>query len=208
MLKRILQILSLSMLAMFFFACESNSTASNENDTIKAAPKEGVKSAESKDRSAREIKPVEIPYGEYFVENQSFNGVKIGDKIADHSAKLEKGTLKNGEGEFEVYYINDKNGNKVAYVSTAPNNKSTVSSITITSAIARTKKGNIYVGMPYERLEKTLVEFEAHGSEIESRTYITKDKLSYRLDYPSNQYDLDKNKIPKDSKITQIVINK
>lgn len=207
MLKRILQILPLLILAMFFFACESNTASSNDTDAIKNAPKEDVKPTASRDRGAREMKPVAIPYGEYFIENQSFNGIKIGDKIASHSAKLKKGTLKNGEGDFEVYYINDKNGNQVAYVSSDPNDESTVFSITITSSLARTKKGNVYIGMPYERLEKTLVDFEAHGSEIESRTYVKKGNISFRLDYPSNQYDLDKNKIPKDSKITEIVIN-
>ena len=79
--------------------------------------------------------------------------------------------------------------------------------IVISSVGSKTKKG-IEVGDKYEKLYEISSKIEAHGSEIEGRTYVKVGNLSYRLDVANFTYEVDENKIPMDTKIKEIIINR
>jgi hypothetical protein len=136
-----------------------------------------------------------------------FRGIQVGDAIAKHGAYTKKTKLKTGEGSFDVYEIKDFENNRAGYFMADPKNKLLVGDITVESPKATTNEG-LKVGDSFQALSKIFPLAEVHGSEIESRTYATAGKLSYRLNVANNTYEVDKAKIPATAKITEIVINR
>ena len=137
----------------------------------------------------------------------SFRGIKVGDWIADHSEYIQKEQLRTGEGDFTVYRIKDFNNNPAGYLMPDPNNEELVGDITVETQMAKTAKG-INVGSTFSDLKAAFPGIKAHGSEIEGRTYAKANNISYRLDVANFSYDIDDSKIPADTKITQIIINR
>jgi hypothetical protein len=141
------------------------------------------------------------------ITSTGFRGIEVGDAIAKHGDYIKKTKLKTGEGSFDAYEIKDFENNPAGYFLPDPKNKLLVGDITVQTPKASTDKG-IKVGDTFKDLLKAFPNIEVHGSEIESRTYATIGKLTYRLNVANNTYDLDKAKIPATAKITEIVIKR
>jgi len=151
-----------------------------------------------------QIIKVNTAIGEPVILDTSFEGIAIGDEIDSHKGSLKKDVLKSSEGNTNIYRINNK-AFVVAYVIPDPKDENLVGKIVITSIGTKTKKG-IEVGDDYEKLYEMSSSIEVHGSEIEGRTYAKVGHLSYRLDTPNFSYEVDENKIPKNTKIKEIII--
>ncbi|MGY5351564.1 hypothetical protein ACXGQW_03220 [Wenyingzhuangia sp. IMCC45533] len=144
----------------------------------------------------------------YMIDDSTFYGIKTGTKISDYSDKnIKIDTLKTGEGDFIVYLIYDDFNEKIGYFSSNPNHPELVGDITITSPKAITSKG-YQIGMPYHKLKEEIDNLEVHGSEIDSRTYVKQDYLTYQLNYNNNKYDLDKDVIPSNTRVESITIHR
>jgi hypothetical protein len=139
------------------------------------------------------------------ISPSSFRGIKVGDAISKHGDYVKKTKIKTGEGSFVAYEIRDFENNPAGYFYPDTKNKLLVGDITVESPKASTEKG-IKVGSTFQELLKAYPKIEVHGSEIESRTYATADKLTYRLDVANNTYEVDKSKIPASTKVTEIMI--
>lgn len=141
------------------------------------------------------------------IEENAFRGITVGDKIDDHLAYLEKKKMRDGEGTFDIYEIKDFGNNPAGYFVSDFNDEGKVSDITVTTPKATTTAG-IKVGSTFEELSKVFPNIEVHGSEIEGRTYAKAGNLSYRLEVVNFSYEVDVNKIPANTKITEIIINR
>lgn len=143
---------------------------------------------------------------DYLISKTSFMGISLGDKISENSDILQKGVYKCGEGDFDVYYIINENGEQIGHIYPENENEPTVDNITISSPLAYTKEG-IRIGSCYKDICKVLTGFEVHGSEIESRTHVSDGNFRYRLDIYFNTYDVDSDEIPEETKIIEIYIS-
>ena len=136
------------------------------------------------------------------IGDHHFFGIAIGQKIEDVAGKLEKGLLKSGEGDFEVYYITDHHGARLGYI---PAEGDRVLSIIITTPGASTWDG-ISVGSTFRQLKETLGKIEVHGSEIEGRTSVHQGYFQFLLDAYFYTYEVDETDIPADTKIKAIIL--
>lgn len=141
------------------------------------------------------------------ISDHRFTGIKPGQTISSLSAKIKKGPLKNGEGDFSVYYIASGDGSEIGYFYMDPIDAKLVGDIIITSDDYETAEG-IKVGSTYGQIKAKLTDWEVHGSEQESRTTVGYDGYAFLLDFSSNQYNLDKNKVPDTAKVKQIMIRR
>ena len=186
---QILKTVSFFLLLSILFSCNSEQAAKNnapkkdQTDTTATAPE---------------------PETDYTIKANSFMGIALGSEIAN-AKNLKKGILKTGEGDFEVYYILAPSGEELGYTHPQEASPGIVKNITVTSPLAKTEQG-AKVGMTYGELEKMITDFEVHGSEIESRTYVEGKIFSYRLDAINSSYNLDKASIAKDAKVLEISI--
>ncbi len=183
---------SVLFLVMGCHSKNESSTSSPKNDeTVK--PSQSNPSAQS---------------AAYLIQDSIFLGIHIGTAIASlPNKKIKKATLETGEGTFQVYDIISDKGEKLGNFLPDPLDKKRVGDIMITSPLAATKEG-FKIGTTFQTLDSKLKNIEVHGSEIESKTTVFHGNLGLQLDYPSATYDLDKNEIPKDSKVTQIWIRR
>lgn len=146
---------------------------------------------------------------ELSISANAFRGITVGDAISAYAKSdyVQQDTLKTGEGDFTVYTIKDFNNNPAGYFMPDPNNEGWVGDITVQTQMAKTAEG-IHVGSTLGELRMHFPDIEVHGSEIEGRTYARHDTLSYRLDVALFSYAVDSLKIPADTKITEIIINR
>ncbi|PHN08295.1 hypothetical protein [Flavilitoribacter nigricans] len=142
---------------------------------------------------------------DYPIGDRSFRGIRVGQPIGEIVDSVEKGILQNGEGEFEIYRISTEDGRELGYFHPDPQNGSLVGDIVITSDLPMTENG-LKVGMTYTELTSLIRDFAVHGSEIESRTSVYYQNLALGLDYPSANYNLDRNEIPGSAKVNEITI--
>ena len=77
--------------------------------------------------------------------------------------------------------------------------------ITVTTDKASLENG-LKIGATYGAFQKIYDNYELHGSEIESRTYAIKNKLAFRLDYASTEYEMKRNEVPGTTDILLIEI--
>lgn len=150
---------------------------------------------------------VESTRTQLMIDNNAFRGITVGDKIADHTAYIQKEMLKTGEGDFEVYRIKDFNNNPAGYLMPDPRDESLVGDITVETQMAVTSEG-IKIGGTFQDLANAIPNIAVNGSEIEGRTYATYDNIAYRLDAANFSYEVDKSKIPATTKIMEIVIKR
>lgn len=137
----------------------------------------------------------------------SFRGIHVGDLISKHLEYIQKTKMRTGEGVFEVYEIKDFDNNPAGYFLPDPKEKLLVGDITVKSPKAQTIKG-IKIGDTFQDLVKVFPDIEVHGSEIEGRTHASANNLSYRLDVANFNYEIDRAKIPRTAKITEITVNR
>lgn len=141
----------------------------------------------------------------YIIKNKSFQGISIGDNLAEKASMLSKEVMQTGEGDFVTYEIKNASGEKLAFVMPDPRDPTLVGDITIVSPKAITSKG-VRVGMTLGELKKKIGDLTVHGSEIESRTSVAKDNIRYRLDAANNTYEVDQSKVSEEVKILEITI--
>ncbi len=181
------------LLTALFFSCKSENKSTARADSAFAAR---PATASVSDANSLDI-----------IFPDSFRGIAPGDKLATHEAELVKSQLVNGEGDFTVYLIMDGPESKIGYLMPDPNDETKVGDITITSSIPTTTEG-MKVGMTLGDLFNRYRNLEIHGSEIEGRTTATKGPLSFQLDANNYEYEIDPEKIPLNTKITEISINR
>lgn len=181
------------LLIIFITGCKSGDKSAETEDSIFAQRSAAASMA---DANSLDI-----------VFPDSFRGISPGDKMATHEGELAKSQLVNGEGDFTIYLILDQQGGKIGYLMPDPNDETKVGDITITSSIPETTEG-MRVGMTLGDLFDRYQNLKIHGSEIEGRTTASKDQLSFRLDANNPTYEIDPMKIPLDTKIIEISVNR
>lgn len=162
---------------------------------------------EQKQLKVTKIIKVENTRTGLIISENSFRGIKIGDEISTHTDYIQKKTVETAEGDFLTYVIKDFNNNPAGFFYPDRNDENLVGDITVETQMAETAEG-IKVGSTFGDLKAALPAIEVHGSEIEGRTHATHNSLSYRLDMPNFSYEIDVDKIPLDTKITEICIIK
>lgn len=193
-----------SLIILCLGACNSDSTSGQKAEprdkTIETPSKEAIEKAKEEEQQKKDA-------ARYLVTPEGFYGIKIGGNSSDYAALLDNGMRRDGEGEFDVFYIKSGDNKKppLGYLTEAPNDGTAIENIFVTTPKARTKEG-IGIGTSYAEIEEILTDFEVHGSEVESRTHVFVGNLAFQLNFPSAEYNLDKNKIPKDAKVMKIWI--
>lgn len=154
-----------------------------------------------------DIVKVETSRTVLLISENAFRGINVGDDISAHLDYIKKDKLKTGEGEFDIYTIKDFNNNPAGYLLPDPTNEKLVGNITVTTKMAETEAG-IKVGDTFQVLKSTIPTINVHGSEIEGRTYAKDKTISYRLNTANFSYNIDVEKIPLETAITEIIINR
>ncbi|MGB3800923.1 MAG: hypothetical protein WA952_13995 [Lewinella sp.] len=144
------------------------------------------------------------PDDPYEIGSGSFMDMRPGDTVDTHSDWLTPGTLVNGEGEFDVYYILGRRSDTLGYVYSA--DERTIESIIIESTDAVTQDG-IRVGNTFGELTERLGVVDVIGSEIEARVYATKAPFRYRLGMNSGPGPVDTSEIDPATPILTIEID-
>ena len=163
--------------------------------------------ADAQQLKVTEIISIEPSRTQMAIGHNSFRGITIGELISNHKDDIQKTQLKTGEGTFEVYEIKDFENNPAGYFLPDPNDADRVGDIVVQTPKAQTAEG-IMVGNTYQDLLKVFPNIEVHGSEVEGRTNATNGTLSYRMDLPNFNYEVDKAKIPGTTKIVEITVNR
>lgn len=188
----------LAITALFFINCgeepSTSSTAQKAKDALAAKP---IK------QDSTGVKVTKEPL--WLATEKAFYGIEVQRPIASYGDKLSKTTTENGEGTFEVYEIKNSNGEVLAQVYPDPKEESLVGDIVISNEKVSTDKG-VKIGTTFGELKTKFSGYKVHGSEIESRVHFYQGNHAYRLDYASNQYDLDENEIPNDAKVIEMTI--
>ncbi|MEM0991452.1 MAG: hypothetical protein AAF847_15830 [Bacteroidota bacterium] len=191
-----IKIIGFLLIGIVFVACGGDNAAeTNDENTINET--ETIPVSDANSDAAISKMPT--------ASDQEFYGIAVKDSIATHADKLIKTTIQNGEGTFEVYEIKDADGMILGQLYADPLNQAFVGDIVITSPEVVTDEG-VKIGMTFTELKNKFNQYEVHGSEIESRVSFVQANHAYRLDYPSNQYDLDESEIPSDAKVIEIKI--
>ncbi len=190
----------LFLIILYLGACTNGQKAETADKAIEAPSKEAIEKAKEEEQKKEEAE-------RYLITSEGFYGIKIGGNSSDYADLLDNGMLRDGEGEFDVFYIKsgDNKQPPLGYLTETPNDGTAIENIFVTTPKAKTKEG-IGIGTTYAEIESKLPDFEVHGSEVESRTHIFVDNLAFQLDFPSASYDLDKTKIPKEAKVIKIWI--
>ena len=170
-------------------------------------PTEQKNNTTEAETSSDTVQSVETTRTRLVISENSFRGIKVGDEIATHLDYIKKDKLKTGEGEFDIYTIKDFNNNPAGYLFADPNNEKLVGDITIKTKMAETEAG-VKVGDSFQVLKTKIPAIKVHGSEIEGRTYARDKTISYRLNTANFTYDVAIDKIPLETTITEIVINR
>lgn len=179
----------------FFQSCKTDKKTNANNETSSTTKTQNAATPSSTDGET------------YFIKGKSFYGISVGDILQEKTNILKEVTLATGEGDFKVFNIHNEAGELLGYALPDPNDESKVGDIVITSSKVSTSAG-VKVGMTLAELEKKIGEVEVHGSEIEGRTSAVKDGLMYRLDANFWQYEIEKNKVPMDTKIIEITVQR
>ncbi|MEM9078239.1 MAG: hypothetical protein AAGC43_14445 [Bacteroidota bacterium] len=136
------------------------------------------------------------------IEDKSYLGIEVGTRIVDHIDVLKPGTLKTGEGIFDVYYIMHEI-DTLGYVF----GQDMIKSIHIWYSKSFTNNG-IGIGTTFGQLKEIFVEPKVHGSEIEARVHVFNQNHMYQLDHLSMEYNLDAKYIPDSVVVKEIIIVK
>nr|WP_298998828.1 hypothetical protein [uncultured Allomuricauda sp.] len=172
---------------------KSNSTISNDTVPTHTPNKENIIFDEIEEEIIEDDMDFMPP-----VEEQSYYGIEIGNPIKDY--QLPSGTLKTGEGEFQVYYML-YNNDTLGYVY----GEDLIESIHIWDGRGATMEG-VRVGTTFGEIKDLFPLPKVHGSELESRVNVFHKKHIYRLNYYSPEYELDYSTIPDSVRVTEIII--
>ena len=143
------------------------------------------------------------PADPYLISNGTFLGFGIGEPLAANIDLLRKGVLRTGEGTFQVYYIDDADGEELGYVMDTPDKAGRIDRIAVKSPKVVTERG-VRIGLSVDELEQRLGPLEWHGSEVEGRAGAEKDGLYYRIDQPVFQYEVSREEIKDGAKVVEI----
>ena len=134
------------------------------------------------------------------IEANSYYGIAVGQDITQSADVLFPGSLKTGEGVFDVHYMLFQK-DTLGYVYGLEK----IESIHIWDGRGATPEG-IRVGTTFGEAKQLLKNIAVQGSEMESRVYIVRENHSYRLAYNSTAPDIDPKQIPDTVKIQEIII--
>ena len=141
------------------------------------------------------------------ISPNSFRGISPGDDIATHEANLEKSELVRSGGSSTVYNLTGETGEHLGYLQPDQNDPQKVGEIFITSSIPETTEG-VRVGMTLGDLFDRYRNLEIHGSEADGQIRAYKDQLTFRLNAQDKSYEIDPKRIPLDTKIIEIALNR
>ncbi|WP_146129918.1 hypothetical protein [Flagellimonas meridianipacifica] len=173
---------------------KSNSTVSNDTVPNHTLNEENVIFEEIEEEIVEDDMDFMPP-----IEEQSYYGIEIGKPIKDY--ELHSGTLKTGEGEFQVHYMFYKK-DTLGYVS----GEDLIETIHIWDRRGATNEG-VRVGTTFGEIKDLFPLPKVHGSEMESRVHVFHKKHMYRLDYYNLEYELDHSRIPDSVRVTEIIIH-
>ncbi|MEL7163674.1 MAG: hypothetical protein AAFN92_23145, partial [Bacteroidota bacterium] len=174
------------LLLCVFIACGQSAT---DAETPEDAPSEMPTETPEANQDNTAIYDVDED-DPYLISNGGFLGMRPGNPLADFAGGLRQGTLRTGEGEFSVYYIDGAEGEELGYLMADPRDPAMIGDITVTAKEVVTEAG-IRVGVNFAELQNRLGHpLEVHGSEVESRTYAIRDGLAYQLGDPHDTYEL------------------
>ncbi|MEO1654853.1 MAG: hypothetical protein AAFU64_15000 [Bacteroidota bacterium] len=199
-----------SLLLVFLLACSAGENTQEEAETSEASPSEENPETEAAEEpSENEEIASEESDNPYLVEAKSFYGVNIDDDIATLTTEkpdlLKKGLVQTGEGDFEVWVIQDENGEELADIYPTTDG-SKVGMIEIGSEKAVSADG-FKVGNTLADILEKFPNSLPHGSEIEGQVNIEAGGIIYRLDAYESAYDIDMEKFDKNTKVMSIIIN-
>lgn len=202
MRKLALNIVALAIITMTVTSC-------GEDEKAKVDPNSQEQKAKVQKDPKEEPKDTVVEKkvtktNELLIETTSFYGISIGDDISEHADKLKKALLQTGEGDFDIFEIR-KGEDVLGFIFPNYKDETKVGDITVTSPLASTKEG-LKVGSTFEELEKVFTDFVINGSEIEGYTHVEAAGLAYKLDVYMQEQNIDKSKIDKSTKITEINI--
>lgn len=204
MIIRNLKFCVLFLVFTSLFSCTSDQHKVTENaQTENTEQKIGENTEQNTETEVeKEAKQEE---NELIIYQKSFLGLSPDTKITDFGGTLEKGFLKTGEGDFDIFNLKDENGNTVAYFVPFGKNQDEVGAITVTSTLAKTEDG-IKIGDTFGSLLEKYPNLKVYGSEIEGYTQALVGNLGYRLDEPHYVYELKIIEIKKETKIIEIIV--
>lgn len=202
-MNRLLSFSLFCLLALLITSCQP--TASTAENTDSAVTEDNLTEETATPKEDKPAVETAVTNSKLLITSKSFMGIQPGDNIIDHQAYLKKDLLQTGEGDFEIFQINDPKGTSVGYLHPDPNDEELVGMIVVTSPEARTEDG-LSVGMTLGDLRSKLTDYEIHGSEIEGYTAAYHGQFSYQLDSRNWEYDLDASTIADDVKILEITL--
>ena len=144
------------------------------------------------------------PDDPYEIGDGEFLDMAPGDSLATFAAFLLPGTLRTGEGEFDVHYIRGRRQDTLGYVYSSDD--TLIESITVTSEDAVTQDG-IRVGNTYAELYERRGSVPVTGVEIEARVYADDPPFRYRLGMNAGPGPVDSADIAPDTPIWEIIID-
>jgi hypothetical protein len=182
-------------LSIFYLSC--NSQRDGEDET----QKEILTIAEEE---VEEMAPEEEAI---FLEKDGFGEFTVGASIEElaSAGKLKKDLLQTGEGDFDIWTIQEEDFGEVGYVMEDYQQAGRIGSLHITAEAIRTVHG-LGVGSTWEELKKKFSSATAHGSEIEGYTSVEADGFVFELDVRHWSYDIDQSKIDPKTKVTALIV--
>lgn len=178
---------------IIFFSCGSNQTKEAESTEVEVITTE----TEVKEEPKKET--------DLIIYQKSFMGLSPDTKITDYKGVLEKSLLQTGEGDFDILNMKDAKGNVVAYFLPFGEKEDKVSSITVTSELAKTEDG-IKIGDTFGTLLEKYPNLQVFGSEIEGYTQAVVGNLGYALDEQHYNYELKVSEVKKETQIIEIIV--
>lgn len=182
-----------------FIACNHPQTE-NKTTEVPVAEETIITEEKSKTKSSAP---------EYLISKNEFYGVSLQDNLSEiqknNSSLLEKYVKKTAEADFEVYKILSTTNEHLADIYPKPNNTNLVGQIEIISPKAETREG-LKIGSTYKELLDKLGSVEVHGSEIEGRTYASKNNIYYQLDTRNFTYEIDPITIKPNTEVLAIIL--
>ena len=145
------------------------------------------------------------PDDPYEIGDGEFLDMRPGDSLATFEDFLLPGTLRSGEGEFDVHYIRGRRQDTLGFVFSREHEGTLIESIYITSPNAVTQDG-IRVGNTYAELYERRGAVPVTGSEVEMRVYASDPPFRYRLDRIAGPGALDSADIEPNTSILAIII--
>lgn len=152
------------------------------------------------------VRSLDTP-GEFIIYEDSFHGITIGEEITTYSQHVKKEIVEADGASFDIYRIKGADGEIIGFFYPDVDNANLVGDITVETPLAATKN-KIKIGTTIGYLRENMPLVQVRGSEVDGKTYATFKNFAYLLDIKRYETVVTMNRVPKDAKVTQIVIKK